>query len=246
VPISAINSLRRFIALTELEKTIAQLMAAEPFDLVTFFFDPVSPYSWLASKELWRIEGAGLAVSAQPVLFAGLLNAHGSKGPAEIPAKRLYTFRDVVRIAARRGLTFRGPPTHPFNPLRALRMCIALENREVRNRFACALLEAAWEEGLDLSDAKVVSRIADHCGLSGSELGDAVGSAEIKDRLTAATRHAVAAGVFGVPTFQWQGELFWGADRIDALLWRSQGNAVPQAGLQDFLQRGASAQRRPS
>ena len=85
-------------------------MAADSLNIVTFFFDPVSPYAWLASKELRRIEAAGLTVNAQPVLFAGLLNAHGSKGPAEIPAKRLYTFRDVVRIAAQRGLTFRGPP----------------------------------------------------------------------------------------------------------------------------------------
>ena len=99
---------------------------------------------------------------------------------------------------------------------------------------------------MDLSDAEVVSQIADHCGLSGSELDDAAGTAEIKDRLTAATRHAVAAGVFGVPTFQWQGELFWGGDRIDALLWRSQGNALPEAALEDFLQRRASAQRRQS
>lgn len=224
--------------------TIAQTMAARPPAIVSFFFDPVSPYAWLASKALPRIEDAGLTVDARPVLFAGLLDAHGLKGPAEIPVKRAYTFRDVLRLAAQQGLSFRGPPTHPFNPLRALRMCIALEDREERNRFAQALLEATWEQGRDLTEPQVVTAIADACGLPGSELNAAAETRAIKERLALATRDAVAAGVFGVPTFALQEELFWGGDRVDALIWRSQGNAVPESVLEDFLSRGASARRR--
>ena len=93
---------------------------------VDCYFDPVSPYAWLASATLARIDDAGVAVVLVPVLFAGLLNAHGNIGPAEMPAKRRYLFRDVMREAARRGLPFAGPPGHPFNPLLALRMCTAL------------------------------------------------------------------------------------------------------------------------
>ncbi|MGH6623825.1 MAG: DsbA family protein, partial [Burkholderiaceae bacterium] len=89
---------------------------------VEFYFDPISPYSWLAAHRLDRIEAVGAKLDFRPVLLPGLLSAHGTKGPAETPSKREYTMRDVLRTAARHGLTVKGPPTHPFNPLRALRM----------------------------------------------------------------------------------------------------------------------------
>ena len=86
---------------------------------VTFYFDPISPYSWLASKALGRIAEVAGEIAFQPVLFAGLLNAHGQRGPAEIAAERRYMFRDVLREATRAGLPFAGPPGHPFNSLQA-------------------------------------------------------------------------------------------------------------------------------
>ena len=70
--------------------------------IVTYYFDPVSPYAWLASKALARIEAAGAQLVFQPVLLAALLNAHGNTGPAEVPAKRAYIFRDVMRGPCRR------------------------------------------------------------------------------------------------------------------------------------------------
>ncbi|GAC1631501.1 MAG: 2-hydroxychromene-2-carboxylate isomerase [Nevskia sp.] len=212
---------------------------------VEFFFDPISPYAWLASKELDRIEAAGYAVDCKPLLFAGLLNAHGNIGPAEIPAKRAYTFRDVMRLAAQRGWPLLGPPAHPYNPLRALRTCIALDDRGERRRYTQALLAATWERGLDLADAAVLAAIAADCGLGERGLQAAADSPGIKERLAAATRDAIAAGVFGVPTFRVGDELFWGHDRVDALLWHCAGGRIDDAALGALLQRGATARRRP-
>lgn len=214
-----------------------------PPRLVEFFFDPISPYAWLASRDIPRLEAAGLTVDCRPVLFAGLLNAHGQKGPAEIPAKRTYTFRDVLRLAAQRGWTVQGPPTHPFNPLRALRLCAAVDDRRERQRLACALLDAAWELGRDLNETATLEAALDACGLAPRALLDAAATPEIKARLAAATQAAIEAGVFGVPSFRYEGELFWGADRIDALLWRAAGNRIDELALQRVLQRSASAQR---
>jgi 2-hydroxychromene-2-carboxylate isomerase len=210
---------------------------------VQLYFDPISPYVWLAFKRLDELEAAGLRIDCRPVLFAGLLNAHGQKGPAEIPAKRVYIFTDVLRRAAMRGHPFQGPPTHPFNPLRALRMCIAVDDPEQRLRFGRALVEAAWDSGADLSDARTLDAIAERCGL-GTRLGTLAEQPEIKNRLTEATRAAIAAGIFGVPSFVYDQELFWGEDRIDALLWRLRHPAGDNERLSDFLSRGASAQRR--
>lgn len=212
---------------------------------VEFYFDPISPYSWLAARQCSRLDAGGAALDFRPVLFAGLLAAHGNKGPAEMPAKRAYTMRDVLRQAARLGVPAKGPPTHPFNPLRALRMCIALDDAADRRRFGTALMDAAWEHGLDLSDDAVLTRIACDCRLDGAALLARSGEADVKQRLVAATSAAIAAGVFGVPTFRVDGELFWGADRIDAVLWRLQGHTIDEEMLAEVLARPASATRKP-
>jgi 2-hydroxychromene-2-carboxylate isomerase len=212
--------------------------------LVTFYFDPVSPYAWLATNALDRIEAAGAQIVFQPVLFAALLNAHGNIGPAEVPAKRAYIFRDVMREAARAGLRFKGPPGHPFNPLQALRMCVAVTRQDERRRFALAVMSACWEDGEDVSDAAVLSKVAESCGLDGAALQAATQQADIKMQLQAATDSAIAGGVFGVPTFQIGAELFWGADRIDALILHLQGDRIDEQALAAFLAKAPLAQRK--
>jgi 2-hydroxychromene-2-carboxylate isomerase len=211
---------------------------------IEFFFDPISPYSWLAVHQRLRIEAVGARLDFRPVLLAGLLAAHGTKGPAEVASKRAYTMRDVLRIAARLGLKIAGPPTHPFNPLRALRMCIALDDEHQRAQFGLLLLDAAWQRGLELSDMGVLIGLANECRLDGRALSAQADESAVKQKLTDATNAAVAAGVFGVPTFRVDGENFWGEDRIEALLWRLQGNRIDEALLADVLARPASAARR--
>jgi 2-hydroxychromene-2-carboxylate isomerase len=212
--------------------------------LVTLYFDPISPYVWLAAgPAIARIEAAGAQVRMQPVLFAGLLKAHGNIGPAEIAAKRDYTFRDVMRQAAQQGLAFQGPPGHPFNPLLALRMCTALDKEAERRRFALALLAACWERGDNISDAHVCAKVARDCDLDGDALLAAAQSSEVKQQLAAATEQAIQDGVFGVPTFRLDNELFWGGDRVEALLWRLAGKRIDEEKLAEFLARAPMAQR---
>lgn len=208
--------------------------------------DPVSPYAWLGLRDLGRLEAAGARIVVVPVLFAGLLNAHGNIGPAEVPAKRRYLFRDVMREAARRGLPFAGPPGHPFNPLPALRMCTALTDDAARGALLMAFTCATWERGEDLMDEATLARIADGVGLDGAGLLAAAQTPAVKQALADATAQAVAEGVFGVPTFRIDGdeELFWGADRIDALLWRMQGHAIDEDVLREFVAREPMAQRK--
>ena len=211
---------------------------------VRCYADPISPYAWLALTDLERIEAAGARVVLVPVLFAGLLNAHGNVGPAEIDAKRRYLFRDVMREAARRGLPFSGPPGHPFNPLRALRMCTAVADDARRRALFVSFLRATWERGEDLMDETVLVRLAQDAGLDGAALSAAAQSPGVKQALADATARAVGDGVFGVPTFEADGELFWGADRVDALLWRLQGNGIDEEALRAFLGREPRTQRR--
>ena len=184
---------------------------------LAFYFDFVSPYAFIAWTQVHAIaERNGRTVTPIPVLFAGLLDAHGTKGPAEIPAKRTYTFRDAYRKGHRLGLpTLRPPPSHPFNPLLALRVSsLALDAHDQR-RLVDALYENTWVNGAGVETPESVAAAADRAGLDGDALVRAATTPEVKERLRAATAEAVARGVFGVPTVLVDGEVFWGTDGLE-------------------------------
>lgn len=170
---------------------------------VDWYFDFVSPFSYIALHRLPRVP-----VNYKPVLFAGLLNHWGQKGPAEIPAKRRWTYRWCNWWAAELGIPFRFPAEHPFNPLHHLRLALACDSRpEAVKR----IFSAIWTSGENAGDP---ARFAALC----RELGvDEKSLSARKDDLRKNTEEAAARGVFGVPSFVAEGEVFWGADSIEFL-----------------------------
>ena len=183
-----------------------------------FLFDFVSPYSYLAWKRVHALaERHGRAVEPVPVLFAVLLDHHGHKGPAEIPAKRDHMVKQLLRISAREGIPFAPPPAHPFNPVAA--MCVACLDHPDRRRLIDVLYDAVWAGGPGVASAEVIARVLDEAGFPGDAL--LAESQQARGRLRANTQAAIDAGVFGVPTILVDGELFWGFDTfpdIDAFL----------------------------
>ena len=175
---------------------------------VTWYFDFVSPFSYLCLARLGELPAVELAY--RPVLFAGLLQRFGQKGPAEIDAKRRWTYRWCQWSADRLGLPFRFPATHPFNPLHHLRLSIAArcEPAAVKRIF-----EALWTTGAEPEDAQAFAQLARELGVEPT----AVAAPEVKNALRENTEQAATAGVFGVPTFEVDGELFWGVDSVDFL-----------------------------
>lgn len=181
-----------------------------------FYFDFISPYAFLAWTQIREIGArCGRTVEPVPVLFAALLDAHGQKGPAEIPAKRRYLFKDIARKAHRLGVaSVAPPPAHPFNPLAALRVASLPNAADVREAIIDALYRAAWtkREAIDTPDA--VARILSNAGLDGAALVASAQTPEAKERLRAATDDAIRRGVFGVPSVLAGDELFWGTDSL--------------------------------
>ena len=214
-----------------------------------FFFDVVSPYAWLGWHELNACRRRlDLEVDALPVLFGVLLDARGGVGPAELPEKRAYTFRDVQRCAQLAGLRLSGPPRHPFNPLKALRLCAALSDAEARFVWAGKLLDAAWSEGRDLESEDTLREL-----LLGSQLSpdllDAITTPAVKDQLRAYVDRALALGVFGVPSFVIGSELFWGHDRMPHVEAFLRGELALDEELQARMlarPRGIDRQKRPA
>jgi len=172
-----------------------------------WYFDFVSPFSYLCFERLRELP-ADVAIEFRPVLFAGLLNHWGQKGPAELASKRRYTYRWTHWWAQRLGIPFRYPAGHPFNPLHHLRLAIACACTPEAIR---RIFEALWTTGGDAADPAAFAQLARSLGVDAARLGDP----EIKDTLRRNTEQAAARGVFGVPTFEVDGELFWGADSID-------------------------------
>lgn len=212
---------------------------------LTFYFDFVSPYAFIAWTQVHAIaERNGRTVQPIPVLFAGLLDAHGTKGPAEIPAKRVYTFRDAYRKAHRLGLpALRPPPSHPFNPLLALRVASAPLDMDVKRRLIDALYEATWVLGTGIETPEAVAAAATRVGLDGAALVRDAQAPEAKQRLRDATEEAVAQGVFGVPTVLVDGEIFWGTDGLELVEGFLRGEDPVPKDL-SWAERPASAVRR--
>jgi 2-hydroxychromene-2-carboxylate isomerase len=173
---------------------------------VILWFDFVSPYSYLALCRLAELP-ADVALEYRPVLFAGLLGHWGMKGPAELAPKRRYTYRATQWTAQKMGVPFRYPAGHPFNPLPWLRLAIAAGTtaQAVRRIF-----ESLWTTGEDPADAARFSALAKELGVDEAKLA----APKVKETLRRNTEEAAARGVFGVPTFEADGELFWGADSI--------------------------------
>ncbi len=171
-----------------------------------WYFDFVSPFSYLQCEQLPTLEKR-LRIHYRPVLFAGLLKAHGHKGPAEIPAKRRFSYRFLVWQAQKLGVPFKFPAVHPFNPLPLLRLAIAADcdPDAVRRIF-----RFVWRDGrlgdLPIEWAELMSE------LQLPEAQTRIESPEVKAALRRNTDDAIARGVFGVPTLVIGDELFWGVD----------------------------------
>ena len=181
-----------------------------------FHFDFISPYAYLAWTQIHALAARhGRAVRPVPILFAALLDAHGHKGPAEIPPKRAYIFKDVVRTAHALGVPIGPPPAHPFNPLLALRIASLPMEDAARRRAIDALFLAVWGgKGPGVTEPGVVGALLCAAGLDGEGLVRAAGEEEAKLCVRRATEGAIAAGVFGVPTVFVDGEMFWGVDAL--------------------------------
>ena len=176
---------------------------------ISWVFDVISPFAYLGLKQLSQLPQS-VTIDYVPVLFAALLNQHGQLGPAEIPAKRRFTYRFVLWRARQLGIPMRMPPSHPFNPIAALRLIVACnsERRAVEHVF-----DAVFARGLDVSDSNIIAQLAADLGIADAPA--ALGSSDVKQRLRANTDWALAQGVFGVPTIVAGSELFWGQDAFE-------------------------------
>lgn len=176
---------------------------------IRFYLDYLSSNVYLAWTQLPALaQRFGRAIEPVPVLFAGLLEAHGQVGPAEVLPKAWWMAKNNLRKAALLGVPLHPPAFHPFNPLLALRVTSLPMDAVSRARLVGGLLRGVWAERRHVSDPNVVAQIASEAGLDGAALVAAAQQPDVKAALRKQTDDAIALGIFGVPTVLVDGELF--------------------------------------
>ena len=182
-----------------------------------FYFDYISPYSYLAWRKIKFIcEDFNLVLKAEPILFGAVLSHWKTLGPAEIAPKREFVMKDILRSAHRDNMIVQFPPAHPFNPLLPLRATCAMQEHPEYHRFITHLYSACWQEGNDITNPEIIDRISRVYKVE--DILERANSPEIKQMLKEKTDKALENNIFGVPSFRIGDELFWGNDRIDFLI----------------------------
>ena len=204
-----------------------------------WYFDFISPYAYLQFHQMSRLPD-DVDVVYRPILFAGLLNHWGQLGPAEIPAKKSHTFLLTRWRAQKLGLAFKAPPRHPFNPLTVLRLAIA---KGADRATIGTIFEHLWGIGHDGQDPASMAALAAKVGIE--DLQAATGEQVVKDTLRRNTEAAVAAGVYGVPSFLIDDTLFWGDDMFDMMLeWLADPTILAHPEAQRIMALEPAAERR--
>ena len=184
-----------------------------------FYFDFISPYSFLAHKQIREMENKeGIKVIYKPVLLGGLHNLHGIKAPAFIPAKAKHMVRDCKLIAEKNDIRFKFNAYFPIKTLNLMRGVLVAEEDNVKKYYIDNIFNTIWQDGLNMNDAIVIQKILQNLNINPKTFSLRINSSLIKDLLKKKTNEAHQKGVFGAPTFVVNNKIFWGQDRIEFAL----------------------------
>ena len=180
---------------------------------VDWYFDFISPFAYLQFSQFKRFEN-DLSITIHPVVFGALLKHWGQLGPAEIVPKRIFTYRFFKWKADRLGIEYTMPPSHPFNPLPALLSCIAGNSSYEVTREIFDIIYKQGEQPDQKEGREKLETLLKKYPSEYSELDESA----LKKILRTNTSRAIENGVFGVPTFVVDQQIFWGGDSSDMML----------------------------
>ena len=188
----------------------------KPFD---FYFDFVSPYSFLAHKEIRKIEDRiKIKITYKPMLLGCLHNLHGIKAPAFIPAKAKHMVRDCKLIAERNSVKFKFNTYFPIKSLNLMRGVLVAEEDNIKNYYIDSIFNTIWQDGLNMNDDNIIQKVLKNININPKTFSLRSTSSLIKDSLRKKTSEAYEKGIFGAPTFVSNNKIFWGQDRIEFVL----------------------------
>ena len=186
---------------------------------IDFYFDFVSPYSFLAHKEIRKIEKKeGIRIRYKPILVGGLHNLHGIKAPAFIPAKAKHMIRDCKLLALKNGIKFKFNSYFPIRSLNLMRGVFVAEEDDIKSYYIDSIFNTIWQDGLNMNDSVIIEKVLKNLNVNPKTFILRSTSSTIKDSLRKKTNDAYEKGIFGAPTFVVNNKIFWGQDRIEFAL----------------------------
>ena len=188
----------------------------KPFD---FYFDFISPYSFLAHKEIRKIENkTNIKIRYKPILLGGLHNLHGIKAPAFIPAKAKHMIRDCKLIAERNNVKFKFNSYFPIKSLNLMRGVFVAEEDNYKSFYVDNIFNCIWQDGLNMNDENIIQKVLKNLDVNPKTFLLRATSSSVKDKLKKVTNEAYEKGIFGAPSFISNNKIFWGQDRIEFAL----------------------------
>ena len=188
----------------------------KPFE---FYFDFISPYSFLAHKQIKKIEAnENVKIKYNPILLGGLHNLHGIKAPAFIPAKAKHMIRDCKLIAEKNEIRFKFNYYFPIRTLNLMRGVLVAEEDNIKSYYIDSIFNTIWQDGLNMNDEIIIEKVLKNLNVNPKTFFLRSTSSLVKESLRKKTSEAYEKGIFGAPTFIANNKIFWGQDRIEFAL----------------------------
>ena len=185
---------------------------------IDFYFDFVSPYSFLAHKRIRKIENEEkIKFIYKPILLGGLHNLIGITAPAFINPKAKFMVRDCKMVANKFDIKFKFNSKFPINSLNLLRGLLSI-NSDKKKTYINNFFDAYWQDGLNLNEEKIIITILRKCKIKQADFRKEINNQKIKNKLKKLTQDAFKKDIFGAPTFVVNKKIFWGQDRLDYAL----------------------------
>ncbi len=185
----------------------------KPFE---FYFDFASPYTFIAHKEIRKIEKENFVkMKYMPILVGGLLKLSGIKANADIPIKAKYMIKDCKLWAEKYKITFKFNNYFPINTLNLMRCVLVAEKKDIAPNFIDKVFDVIWKDGLNLNDNIIVEKLLKNLDLNPKIFLMEALNPVIKDELKRRTDEAYSKGIFGTPSFIVNNKMFWGQDRLE-------------------------------
>ena len=181
-----------------------------------FYFDFVSPYSFLAYQKIKKIEKKiSIKIKYRPILLGGLHNLHGIKAPAFIPAKAKFMIRDCKLIAEKNKIQFKFNSYFPIKTLNLMRGVLIAKEDDFESYYVDKIFDTIWKDGLNMNDQPIIDKVLKNLNINPNTFLLRSSNQNLKNLLKEKTDEAFKKGVFGAPTFTVNNKLFWGQDRLE-------------------------------
>ena len=182
---------------------------------IDFYFDFISPYSYLAHQKIKSIKN--VKFNYKPVLVGGLHNLQGITAPAFIKPKLKHMMSDCNLISKKKKFSFIWNSKFPINSLSIMRGYLFI-NTDVKNLYLNTMFEAYWKDNLDISNDGILTTLLKKCKIDLDSFLEGIKNPKIKDELKNITQEAHDKEIFGTPTFVVNSKIFWGQDRLEFAL----------------------------